>query len=199
MNPERDGKDALRNIVRQHLGNAASDLFVKKSLAIIDESADNKESYMDAAVRVCKRTILFIDQDLGRKVYDSLVDVIEKTASPRGTVRRFRRVNCNMKVSIEYDGRRYDLDLVNLSEGGAFIKTKEPFPVGADLKMTLSLELGRPTNLAGMVIYNRNPSGETSRLPVGIGIKFKHLGADEVGALRNFVGKMPAEPLFQKT
>ncbi len=197
MNPDADGKGALTNVVREHLGKAASSLFVKKSLAIIDESADNKESFMDAALRVSKRIALFIDKDLAQTVYESLMTTIEKITSPQGTRRRYRRINFYKKVSIKYDGQIHELDSLNLSEAGMFVKTNDPFPDGAELEVTLPLELGSRIHLSGVVIYRRVLSGETSRLPSGIGIGFRDLKGEEAEMLRNYIQRVPVESVFQ--
>ncbi len=92
MNGDVGVKQALKDIIRGHLDKAASALFTDKSLGIIDESADNKESFMAAAVRISKRISLFIDNDLAQKVYEDLMATIDKTVSLQGTRRRYRRI-----------------------------------------------------------------------------------------------------------
>jgi hypothetical protein len=73
-----DVKDNLKNIIQKHIGEAVSSLFLEKSLAIINESADNKESFIAAADRIGKRIALFIDKGLAQKVFESLKVEIEK-------------------------------------------------------------------------------------------------------------------------
>ena len=72
-----DAKDGLKNIISNHLGEVASSFFIDKSLAILDESAHDKESIMAAADRITKRISLFIDADLAIKVFDMLKVEIE--------------------------------------------------------------------------------------------------------------------------
>ncbi len=196
MNPGADGKGALKDVVRGHLDKAASALFINKSLAIIDESADNKESFMDAAVRISKRIALFIDKDLAQTVYDSLMTAIEKVTSPQGTRRRYKRVSFYKKVGIQYDGRQYELDCTNLSEGGIFTKTDDPLPDGTELEITLPLEFGSRIHSAGVVIYRRVISGETSRLPSGMGIKFVGIRDEDAEMLRDYIRKVPVDSIF---
>ncbi len=196
MNLDADSKGALKSIIRGYLDKAASSLFVKKSLAIVDESADSRESFTDAAVRISRRISLFIDRDLAQTVYESLMEAIEKIASPQGRRRKSRRVAFCKKVSMQYDGQRRELDSLNLSEGGIFIRAKDPLPAGAEMKLTLPLELGRSIPLTGVVIHRRDPSGETSRLPSGMGIEFKGISDDEAEMLRDYIRKVRIEPSF---
>ena len=193
MNLDADGKGALKSIVRGYLDKPASALFVRKSLEIIDESADNKESFADSAVRISKRIALFIDRDLAKEVHESLIEAIDKMASPQGTRRKYRRITYCKKVSVKQNGQQQELDSFNLSEGGMFIKAKDLFLVGTEMEITLPLDLGRRIALKGVVIYTRNPSGETTRLPAGVGIKFEGITDGEAEQLRNYIRKVPGE------
>ena len=78
-------KDDLKNIVQKHIGEAVSSFFLEKSLAIINESADNKESFIAAADRISKRIALFIDKNLAQTVFESLKVEIEKKPLLQGT------------------------------------------------------------------------------------------------------------------
>jgi hypothetical protein len=71
-------KDNLKGIIQRHIGDVVSSFFLAKSLAIINESADNKEGVIAAADRICKRIALFIDKDLAQTVFESLKAEIEK-------------------------------------------------------------------------------------------------------------------------
>jgi len=191
MNLDADGRGALKNIVQGYLDKAASSFFVKRSLAIIDESADNKESFKDAAVRISKRIGLFIDKDLAQTVYENLMETIEKISSPQGTRRKYRRVIFEKKISIECEGQHRELDSLNLSEGGIFIKTVDPLPAGAEMTLMLPLELGRRVHVAGVVVYKRDVSGESPRLASGMGIKFTGIGDVEAELLKNYIRRVP--------
>ena len=82
MNQDADIKNNLKNIIQEHLGKVVSSLFLRKSLAIIDESAGNKESFIAVADRIRTRTALFINKKLAERVFQSLTVEIEKIASP---------------------------------------------------------------------------------------------------------------------
>lgn len=196
MNQDADSKEDLKKIIRGHLDKAASSLFVNKSLAILDESPDNKESFMAAAVQISRRIALFIDKELAQTVYENLLAVIEKIALPQGTRRRSRRVTFCKKISIKYDGGQHELDSLNLSEGGIFIRTRDPFPAGSEMEITLPLELGVRFRLTGVVIYKRGPFGETSSLPSGMGVEFKGIRDKEIEMLRKYIQRASVQVAF---
>ena len=197
MKQEVAVKDNLKRIVQEQLGKSASALFLEKSLAIIDTSADNKESFMAAAVRISKRIALFIDRDLAQTVYESLMVAIEKITSPQGTRRRYARVTFCKKVLVRFDGVNYELDSESLSEGGMYIRTKEPFPVGSEMEITLPLEVGSRVCVTGCVVYKRDPFGDTSKLPLGMAIEFKKVVGQETEILRSFIQRALTQDVLE--
>jgi len=180
-------KDDLKNIIQKHIGEAVSSFFLEKSLAIINESADNKESFIAAADRISKRIALFIDKGLAQRVFESLNVEIEKNTLFQGTKRRYTRVTFCKKVRIKYDGAHYELESENLSEGGMYIRTKEPFPAGSELAITLSLGVGSRIYLRGVVVYETSPLGDSLKLPPGMAIEFKEIGDKETEILRGYI------------
>lgn len=189
MNQDADIRNDLKNIVQEHLGKASSALFLAKSLAIIDGSADNKESCIAAAVRICKRVALFIDKDLAQTVYEGLIVAIDKYSLPQGTKRRYTRVTFCKKVRVGWNGAHYELDSENLSEGGMYIKTENPFPAGVEIQVTLPLGFGSRIHLTGLVVYKNDPFGDTLGLPPGMAIEFQKIRDEEAEILRNYVRK----------
>ena len=51
MNNDDDIKSGLKNVLRENLDKRVSDIFLEQSLAVIDQSATNKESFAAAADR----------------------------------------------------------------------------------------------------------------------------------------------------
>ncbi len=193
MNRDKDVRQDLKNVLRGALDNAASSFFIDKSLAIIDESAHNKESFMAAAVKISKRTALFIDQDLAEKVYENLVKVIGKSDSPAGTRRRYRRVTFAEKVRVQHSGKYYDLLSENLSEGGMFIRTHEPFPSGSELEIALPLE---ESLIHLKAVVRRVLFGESSKVSPGMGVEFKGIGGEYTEMLRRYVREAPIQAIL---
>lgn len=186
INREVGIKDDLKNIIQKHIGKAVSSLFLEKSIAIINESAENKESFIAAADRISKRIGLFIDKDLAQTVFESLKVEIEKKILSHGTKRRYTRVAFCEKVLVRYAGAHYELDSENLSEGGMYIRTKEPFPAGSELEITFSLGFSK-IYLTGVVVYETSPLSDSYKLPPGMAIEFKEIRDKEIEVLRRYV------------
>ena len=180
-------RNDLKSIVQQHLGKSASSLFLDKCLAILNESADDKESYLAAAERISSRTALFIDTDLARQVFESLREEISKSASPPGTRRRHARVTLCKKVFVTRGGISHELYTETLSAGGMYIRKKEPFPTGSEIDIRIPLEEGRDIQLRGLVVYTRNNFSDTSQYPPGMAIEFKGVKDEEMTRVRSYV------------
>jgi len=189
-----DIKDDLKNIVREHLANVASSIFIDRSLAIMDESADTKESLLAAVDRVSKRIALFIDTDLATKVIDILRRKIENRKLTPGIKRKHVRVFYRNRVCITHNGTASELYTENLSEGGMYITSKEPFPAGSKLEITLPLQVGNRVHLKGIVVNTNRNIGKN---PPGMGIEFKEVRDDQRMILRNFLKNAAARDLLQ--
>jgi uncharacterized protein (TIGR02266 family) len=181
-----DIKTDLKNIIRQHLGKVASSFFIDKSLDIIDQSADNRESFLAAADRVSKRISLFIDTDLAIKVFDILKLEIENRELTPGTRRRQVRVPFCHRVYVIHNDTPYEFYTGNISDGGLYIKTEDPFPAGTEVKISLPLEAGSHVHLKGTVTHAIRNSKDISGRPTGMGIEFKCIRDDERRILRDF-------------
>jgi uncharacterized protein (TIGR02266 family) len=191
-----DVKSDLKNIISENLARAASSIFIGKSLAIIDESAENKESLLAAADRVSKRIALFIDTDMAIMVFDVLRLEIENRELTSGTRRKHVRVAICNKVYATCNGTASEFYTVNVSAGGMYIKTEEPFPVGSKLVISFPLEKGSLINLKGVVANIQRGNGKQ---PPGMGIEFRDFGDDERKRLRDFVKKTSAQDILENS
>lgn len=189
-----DVKSDLKNIISENLAGAASSIFIGKSLAIIDESAESKESLLAAADRVGKRIALFIDAGLATKVFDILRLEIDNRELTSGTRRKHVRVPMCNKVYVSTNGTVSELYTVNVSAGGMYIKTDKPLPVGSKVVISFPLGAGRHLNLKGVVA---NIKREAGKQPPGMGIEFKDVGDDERKRLRDYVKKTSAQDILE--
>jgi len=189
-----DIKSDLKNIINENLAEAGSSIFIGKSLAIIDESAENKESLLAAADRVSKRIALFIDTDMAVKVFEVLSLEIENRELTSGTRRKHVRVAMCNKVYVTCNGTASELYTVNVSAGGMYIKTKGPFPVASKVVIAFPLEKGSLIHLKGVVVNMQSGIGKQ---PPGMGIEFKEVSEDELKWLRDFVKKASAQDIFE--
>ncbi len=180
-----NAKDHLKKIISERLGENASTIFINRTLEIINEAAESKESLLSAADKVNKRIALFIDEDLSKKVFDILNAEIANISSPSGTRRRYARVVLSNKVYVTYKGNTHELYTGNLSEGGMYIKTTTPFPVGAEVGIRLLLETVGDIHMKGVVMNIQRPVDHRA----GMGIAFKEIKNDAQAALRDFIKK----------
>ena len=187
-------KDGLKSIITERLREVASSFFIEKALAILDESADTKESLICAADTISKRIDLFIDTALAREILDILRIEIENTGLTPGTRRKHVRVNFSTRVHVTHNGTTSELFTANLSLGGICLKTTEPFAVGSKVELSLPLEGGRHIQLKGIVVNAR--SGTTKDQP-GMGIEFNEVRDYERKIISNLMKNAAAEDLIQ--
>jgi uncharacterized protein (TIGR02266 family) len=185
-------KSDLKKIVGECLANIASSIFINKSLAIIDESAESRESLLAAADRISKRIALFIDTDLSRKVFDILIQEIEKRELISGIRRQHIRVAVCKKVHVTCSGIVSELETANISAGGMYIKSAKPLPVGSKVALSLSLNEDSRMHLKGVVV---NAKCDIGKHPAGMGIEFREVRDDDQNRLREFVRRASAQDI----
>ena len=185
-------KSDLKKIVAESLVNIASSIFIDKSLAIIDESAESRESLMAAADRVNKRIALFIDTDLSGRVFDNLIQEIEKRELISGRRRQHIRVAVCKKVQVTCSGIVSELETENISAGGMYIKSASPLPVGSRVALSLSLNEDSRMHLKGDVVNAKSDIGKHS---AGMGIELKEVRDDDRNRLREFVRRASAQDI----
>jgi len=191
-------KNDLKNILRELLRTAASDIFINKSLEIVEESAENNESLIAASNRISKRIGLFIDEQIAKQVFESLKVEIERRMEAPQKQRMSERVNVSAKVRVICNGASVELIMQTISLGGMYIRTDDPFPVGTMTEILLPMETGSPIHLRGVVIYIKHSLSNTSTYPPGMAVNFRDMTAGELKALKDYIesalGRGIAEP-----
>lgn len=97
---------------------------------------------------------------------------------------------------------RRDLDLdetetlmVNLSMGGAFVKSEDPCPPGTPITLRFYLdETSAPLSVAAEVAWSRRPAQGNGE--PGMGVKFVQVGGDDHRRLREYLARLVEEDLF---
>lgn len=184
-------KDKLKEIIRNLLGSTASALFLDKSLDIINESADTRESLLAATERISKRTAIFISAELAGRVHNVLTQEIKRMPLEQGNKRMHPRVVFHRKVRVTCDGKECELNTKDLSQGGVRIDADDPYPVGSRLLITLPLEAGSKINVGGIVVRSTAPG--KGRQPSGMGVAFKDISGHDLGTLKDFIRKVLKE------
>jgi hypothetical protein len=182
-------KEGLKSIVMERLREAASSIFIGRALAVLDESADTKESLLCAADSISKRIALFIDTVLAKEIFDILTIEIENRIQTPGTRRKHERVNFCTKVRVTHNGATSELIAANLSLGGIYLRTPEPFGVGSKMELSVLVEGGSPLLLKGTVMHAK--IGIAKEHP-GMGIEFNGVGVHELKILTNLIKKASA-------
>ena len=118
--------------------------------------------------------------------------------------RRFQRIEASIDVRIStieperdpWTGRPFfrasHETCVNLSRGGAFVRTAEPLREGRRLLVEIHLPNGEPVEAIGRVAWTRRTlePGATAREKregAGIGIEFLGGAADQLSALDDYI------------
>jgi len=122
---------------------------------------------------------------------EKLHEVLQECVySPQGFKRKHIRASYNDKISVFHNGKSHELYAVNISEGGLYVTSKNPFPIGSELKVTLHLDDGKPLTLDTSVVYIKSLYGDLFKNPPGMALKFRNLSNDESLILKNYVKKL---------
>lgn len=103
-------------------------------------------------------------------------------SAPRG--REHPRASVRSEIWIGRDGifTRTPGELRDLSEGGAFVKTAQPFPIGSVLQLRFQLP-DPPRYIDGTVAVRHFQTG------VGMGVQFVDLSEDNRRHVRHFIDR----------
>jgi CheY-like chemotaxis protein len=124
-----------------------------------------------------------------------LCDILEANGGKR---RRSLRMPFNKKVMLTHQGGSLGCYAVDLSEGGIYIRKKDPLPDGSDVTVTLPIGGERSLVLNGSVIYRRGLFGEDFTKPPGMAIEFRGLRESESDLLRSYVLRLLAEDILEE-
>ena len=115
-------------------------------------------------------------------------DVLQKSISyPRNKKRKFLRVEINNKATLTYNNVSEELNAVNLSEGGVFLRQADPISTGTEVKVTLPLKDKKSITLKGTVVHKKDIYGEEFTIGPGIGIQFKDLTERDSEIIKNHI------------
>jgi uncharacterized protein (TIGR02266 family) len=108
--------------------------------------------------------------------------------APRHSRRRWLRVPTRLHCAFRTDGEPVECLLTEVSEGGLFIETRQPLPVGTLLHLEIAGGLpGRPFTVDGTVVRSRRCA--TQREPAGMGVSFLALSPLQESAILQIVAR----------
>ena len=109
------------------------------------------------------------------------------------------RYHVHIKVEYKTKGMFLSNYVTNISKGGVFIETKEPFPVSSEIDLALELPESQSTiHAQGRVAWTYDiKKGGPLVVVHGMGIKFTDIKPDEIKALETYIEELSsqAEPL----
>ncbi len=117
---------------------------------------------------------------------------------PMGFTRRHLRIPFNEKVLVIAGGKTQELFAESLSEGGIYIRKKEPFPVSTDLEVSIFLNGASPVTFSGRVIYVKGLFADLFRVPPGMAVEFRNVSPSSVIALRSFIKEYLARDIWEE-
>jgi len=111
----------------------------------------------------------------------------QSAASDEKASRRYPRVTMEIAVDMSTDNNFYTGLTENISEGGVFIATRDPIPLGTEVKVKIQLPQHDPFELEGEVCWLREYNEFTDEMAPGIGVAFASLAAETRTAIENFI------------
>ncbi|HEY1587601.1 MAG TPA: TIGR02266 family protein [Polyangia bacterium] len=100
--------------------------------------------------------------------------------------RRATRVPLEVEVTLESEHNFFSGVANNVSEGGIFVATTNPPPLGSEVGFELVLG-GERFLVMGVVRWVRDERAASSGAPVGCGVKWGHLEEGAIDAIHRFL------------
>ncbi len=111
--------------------------------------------------------------------------------------KRRKNLRCpyNQDVKIWQDGLQQEYHASTLSEGGIFLYTKKPLPVGTRLGIDLDFQKDLPFFVHGTVIYQRGQRDPQSALEPGMAVRFDDLSETAAACIKEYLTALLTEDL----
>ncbi len=100
--------------------------------------------------------------------------------------RRYKRAELKAKVDWGQDETTFSGYTENVSEGGVFVATANPLPIGEPLELSIELKDGSAMTVRARVAWVR-PTNDDAGVFGGMGIQFVDPPAALADSLRSFV------------
>ncbi len=112
--------------------------------------------------------------------------------------RKRLRFAYNHKVQVTHAGEASDYFALTLSEGGIYLRSQSPLPVGTEVSVAIDLDGEETLELAGQVIYHKGTFAEIFRVDPGMAVEFRGISNENTAKLRGFVAKRLAGDLIDE-
>jgi len=115
----------------------------------------------------------------------------------KGTNRKHLREKFIRKLSVYCMGKDYEYYTETLSEGGIYLRTRDPFTIGTEVDITLRLDETHSLQVKGAVIYTKKIHEDFMNLPPGMAIQFKGLSDGDKQMLKSYVQDLLAKDILE--
>lgn len=115
---------------------------------------------------------------------------LQKCLPNRNGMRRHIRAPFNQQVSFTFAGLEVRCFAVTLSEGGIYLRTTKPLPVGSRVRVAIPVESGDGIEVNGEVAYTMGLLRGQFLVPPGMAIRFDSLSGDEAACLNQEVCRL---------
>lgn len=108
------------------------------------------------------------------------------------------RCSYGRKVSVDYGGQGQDLFAVTLGEGGVYLRTQKPLPVGTEVTIHLTIDPEQTISLPGTVLYQKTVFNDVFKIDPGMAIQFDTVPATTAATLKKHVTDLLAGDLHEE-
>lgn len=150
-----------------------------KSLPLIVVTMDDTPEEKETLISLGCSAVLSKPIDLAQ-AYEVLGRLTEEQ-------RQTFRIPVRLQVEIEQGTQERFLTCTNLSEGGMYLHTPEPFPENTALHLKFTLPLGNEEIKAVTEVVRTYPLGTTPDAEPGAGLRFVEISDSARQQIRNFV------------
>lgn len=118
----------------------------------------------------------------------ALIDLIQECVIYENYAKR-KNLRCSYrkKIIIEHNSHHAEYNAVSLSEGGIYLRTQTPLPVGSSVRVLLELPLEHSIKAQGTVIYQKTTYMDVFKIDPGMAIQFENLSAGEANMLHTYI------------
>ncbi|MEW6068367.1 MAG: response regulator [Nitrospirota bacterium] len=129
---------------------------------------------------------------------DKLHEVLQQCIfSKLGQGRKCIRAPFTKMVKVVFKGNSYKLYSESISEIGIYLRTKDPFPVGSKLKITVPLKAHKTIRLQGIVVYIKGIFGDVFRIPPGMAVEFTSINRNNAKKIKDSVTEILAGDILE--
>lgn len=152
-------------------------------IPVVIVSADKRKKTIEECRRAGCSGYLVKPVDIG-ELNDVLQDCL---FAPMDRRRKRLRIPYEAEVYLTAKGTEGKYFGVTLSEGGIYLRTKDPLPVGMKVEVTLQVTDGEDLTFKGFVIYIKGLFGDVFTVPPGMAIEFIGGKGEKFRKLSHFI------------